>query len=47
MTRIGPKTYRLTIYTSNTGKAGVLTINVTGVDTAGGTNTSTMSLPIR
>jgi flagellar hook assembly protein FlgD len=47
MSKVGTNTYRLTVYTSNTGKAGTMTITVTGLDTKGGTNVSTMSLPIR
>ena len=47
MTRIATNTYRLTVHLSNTGKAGTMAVKVTGVDKGGGTNVSTLSLPIR
>ncbi|MBM4407903.1 MAG: hypothetical protein FJ038_04720 [Chloroflexi bacterium] len=47
MSKIKTGTYRLTIRLSNNGGAGTMAFKVTGIDTRGGTNASTLSLPLR
>ena len=47
MSKVTTGTYRLTIRLSNNGGAGTMALKVTGIDTRGGTNVSTLSLPLR
>lgn len=47
MSKVTTGTYRLTIRLSNNGGAGTMALKVSGIDTRGGTNVSTLSLPLR